>query len=40
MLYSFRNGNNAACAVYAFSDKIFKQPIETFSKNLHLKNQQ
>lgn len=36
MLYSFRKDKVAACAVYAFSDKIFKGPIEKFSKNLHL----
>ena len=36
MLYSFRKDKTAACAVYAFSDKIFKGPIEKFSKNLHL----
>ena len=36
MLYSFRKDKEAACAVFAFSDKIFKGPIEKFSKNLHL----
>jgi hypothetical protein len=36
LLYSFRNDKMSACAVYAFSDKMFKGPIETFSKNLHL----
>ena len=38
MLYSFRKDKKSPCAVYAFSDKIFKGPIESFSKNLHLKN--
>jgi hypothetical protein len=38
MLYSFRKDNATACVVYAFSDKIFKGPIEKFSKNLHLLN--
>lgn len=38
MLYSFRKDKIAACAVVAFSDKIFKGPIELFSKNLHLNN--
>lgn len=36
MLYSFRKDKTSACAVFAFSDKIFKGPIEKFSKNLHL----
>lgn len=36
MLYLFKKDKTSACAVYAFSDKIFKGPIETFSKNLHL----
>lgn len=36
MLYLFRKDKEAACAVFAFSDKIFKGPIEKFSKNLHL----
>ena len=36
MLYSFRKDKETACAVFAFSDKIFKGPIEKFSKNLHL----
>ena len=40
MLYSFRKDKVATCAVFAFSDKIFKGPIEKFSKNLHLINQQ
>jgi hypothetical protein len=38
MLYSFRKDNTTACVVYAFSDKIFKGPVENFSKNLHLVN--
>ena len=38
MLYSFRKDTAAACAVYVLSDKIFKGPVETFSKNLHLTN--
>ncbi len=38
MLYSFRKNNTMACAVIEMSDKIFKQPVEVFSKNLQLKN--
>ena len=38
MLSSFRKGNISAFAVIAFSDKIFKGPVENFSRNLHLKN--
>ena len=37
MLHSFRKNNVSAFAVIAFSDKIFKGPVENFSKNLHLK---
>lgn len=40
MLYSFRKNQTSACAVFAFSDKIFKGPVEDFSKNLHLINRQ
>lgn len=40
MLYSFRKNQTSACAVFAFSDKIFKGPVELFSKSLHLINQQ
>jgi hypothetical protein len=36
ILNSFRNGTTTACVVFAFTDKIFKGPVETFSKNLHL----
>ena len=36
MLHSFRKNNITACVVFAFSDKIFKGPVELFSKNLHL----
>lgn len=36
MLYTFQNKNVSACAVYALSDKLFKSPVESFSKNLHL----
>ena len=36
MLYSFRKDKTSACVVYTLSDKNFKGPIETFSKNLHL----
>ena len=32
MLSSFRKDKIAACAVYALSDKLFKGPIEIFSK--------
>ena len=39
MLYSFRKNQTSACAVFAFSDKIFKGPVEGFSQNLHLINQ-
>ena len=38
MLNSFTKGNVTACVVFALSDKSFKQPIETFSKQLHLNN--
>jgi len=36
ILNSFRNNKTTACVVFAFTDKIFKGPVETFSKNLHL----
>jgi hypothetical protein len=36
-LTSFRKDNITACAVYAFSYKLAKGPVETFSNNLHLK---
>ena len=36
MLYSFKNGDKAACVVFTFTDRIFQPPIEEFSKNLHL----
>ncbi len=39
MLHSFRKNKTSACAVIAFSDKIFKGPVENFSQNLHLINQ-
>ena len=39
MLSSFRKNKITACAVFAFSDKLFKGPVELFSKNLHLINQ-
>lgn len=39
MLYSFRKNQTSVCAVFTFSDKIFKGPIELFSKNLHLKTE-
>ncbi len=32
MLYSFRKDKVAACAVYALSDKLFKEPIKIFQK--------
>ncbi len=38
MLYTFRKNKIAACAIVAISDKTFKSPIETFSKNFHLNN--
>ncbi|MFC0774880.1 hypothetical protein [Terrimonas alba] len=40
MLHSFRKNQSTTCAVFAFSDKIFKGPVEDFSQNLHLINQQ
>lgn len=40
MLYSFRKDKTSACTVFEMSDKIFKGPVELFSKNLHLINQQ
>ena len=39
MLHSFRKNNQSACALITFSDKIFKETIENFSRNLHLINQ-
>ena len=39
MLSSFRKGKITACFVTEMSDKSFKQPVELFSKNLHLKKQ-
>jgi len=36
MLNSFRYGKKTACVVFAFTDKIFKGPVQHFSKNLHL----
>ena len=36
MLHSFRKDKTTACVVYTLSDKNFKGPVETFSKNLHL----
>jgi hypothetical protein len=38
MLHSFRKNKTSACAVFEMSDKIFKGPVEIFSKNLHLIN--
>ena len=40
MLYSFRKNKTTAFVVYEMSDKSFKGPVELFSKNLHLINQQ
>lgn len=37
MLNSFRSDRTTACIVFAFGDKIFKGPVESFSQNLHLK---
>jgi hypothetical protein len=37
MLSSFRKNKITACALYVMSDKIFKQPVEIFSQQLHLK---
>lgn len=39
MLHSFRKDQSTACAVFAFSDRIFKGAVETFSQNLHLNDQ-
>ena len=39
MLHSFRKGQLSACAVFAFSNNIFKGPVERFSQNLQLTNQ-
>ncbi len=39
MLNAYRNGTISTCVVYAFSDKIYKEPVEKFSNNLHLPNQ-
>ena len=39
MLSSFRKGKTTVCFVTEMSDKSFKQPVELFSKNLHLKKQ-
>jgi len=36
ILNSFRSGKTTACVVFAFTDKIFKGPVEAFSNNLHL----
>jgi hypothetical protein len=38
MLSTFRKDKTTACVVMAFTDKIFKGPVENFSKNLHLLN--
>lgn len=38
MLYSFRKNHTSACVVFAFSDKIFKGPVESFSQKLHFIN--
>lgn len=40
ILNTFTKDKISACVVMAFSDKIFKGPIELFSKELHLKNKQ
>jgi len=37
MLNSFRKDSVTACVVFAFSDKNFKEVVEKFSANLHLK---
>jgi hypothetical protein len=37
MVNSYRKNDRSACVVFAFRDKIFKGPVENFSKNLHLK---
>lgn len=39
MLNSFRKGKTTVCFVTEMSDKSFKQPVELFSKTLHLKKQ-
>ena len=40
MLHSFRRNNTTAYAVFAFTDTIFKGPVEAFSKKLHLNTTQ
>lgn len=40
MLSSFRKNKTTAYAVYEMSDKIFKGPVDSFSKSLHLKKLQ
>ena len=38
MLNSFTKDKVAACVVFVMSDKSFKEPVESFSKQLHLNN--
>lgn len=38
MLNSFVNNQTTSCVVFAFSDPLFKNAIQDFSKNLHLIN--
>ena len=38
MLYSFRKNKISACAVFEISNKIFKEPIEQFSKKFYVNN--
>jgi hypothetical protein len=40
MLNSFKKGDMAASVVFTFNDRIFQPPIEEFTKNLHLINDQ
>jgi hypothetical protein len=40
MLLSFKSEKLSACVVFTCSDKSFKGPIEAFSENIHLKQQQ
>jgi hypothetical protein len=39
MLFSFRKDQSTACAVFAFTDRIFKGTVEAFSRNLQLNDQ-
>ena len=38
MLNSFSKNKTSSCVVFAFSDPLFKNAVQDFSKNLHLIN--